>query len=102
METEKLVNLLKNTDAVVGGESVRSRTVRRGREEIRGMGEAADREAYYVHTVNIISQRQYIVGCCLISYVDNVFGLHSMCVCFPSTRKLVSYAKRTDSLQLWY
>jgi hypothetical protein len=24
-----------------------------------------------------------------------MFGLHSICVCFPSTRKLVTYAKRT-------
>jgi hypothetical protein len=55
----------------------------------RGVGGVADKEAYTVHTVNIISQRQYFVARCLISYVGNAFGLHSICICFPSTRKLV-------------
>jgi hypothetical protein len=56
---------------------------------IRGAGGVADKEAYTVHTINIISQRQYIVARCLIS-VGNVFGLHNICVCFPSARKLVT------------
>jgi hypothetical protein len=52
---------------------------------IRGVEGAADNEAYTVHTINIISQRQYFVARCLSSYVGNVFDLHSTCVCFPST-----------------
>jgi hypothetical protein len=55
-----------------------------------GTGGVADKEAYTVHTINIISQLQYFVSRCLSSYVGNVFGLHSICVCFPSTRKLVT------------
>jgi hypothetical protein len=55
---------------------------------IRGMEGVADKEAYAVH-VDIISQWQYFVACHLISYVSNAFGLHSICVCFPSTCKLV-------------
>jgi hypothetical protein len=55
-------------------------------KEVQGVGGVADKEAYTVHTINIISQRQYLVACCLISYVGNVFGLHSICVYFPSTR----------------
>jgi hypothetical protein len=56
---------------------------------IRGAGGVADKEAYTVHTINIISQRQYFVARCLSSYVGNVFGLHSICIYIPSTRKLV-------------
>jgi hypothetical protein len=56
---------------------------------IREMGEVADKEAYTVQTINIISQRQYFIARCLSFYVGYVFGLHSMCLCFPSTRKLV-------------
>jgi hypothetical protein len=62
---------------------------------IRGLGGVADKEACTVHTKNIISQRQYFVARCFSSYVGNIFGLHSVCVCFPSIRKLVTYAKRT-------
>jgi hypothetical protein len=54
------------------------------------VGGGADKEAFTVHTINIISQRQYFVAHCLSSYVGNVFGEHSICVCFPSTRKLVT------------
>jgi hypothetical protein len=56
----------------------------RGSDELGGV---AEKEAYTVHAINIISQRQYYVARCLISYVVNVFGLRSICVCFPSTRK---------------
>jgi hypothetical protein len=56
---------------------------------IRGVGGVADKEAYTVHTINIISQRLYFVARCLSSYVRNV-SLHSTCVCFPSIRKLVT------------
>jgi hypothetical protein len=56
----------------------------------RGMGGVADKEAYTVHAMHTIFQRQYFVAHCLISYIGNVFGLHSTCVCFPSTRKLVT------------
>jgi hypothetical protein len=45
---------------------------------IRGV---ADKESYTVHTINIISQRQYFVAAhCLISYVSTVFGSHSICL----------------------
>jgi hypothetical protein len=57
---------------------------------IRGVGGVADKEAYTVHTINITSQWQYFVACCLNSYASNVFGLCSICVCFPSTGKLVT------------
>jgi hypothetical protein len=49
---------------------------------IRGVGAVADKEAYSVHTVDIISQRQYFAARCLVSYVGNMFGLHSFIVCF--------------------
>jgi hypothetical protein len=49
---------------------------------IKAVGGIADKEAYTVHTTNIVSQRQYIVARCLSSYVGNVFGLHSVCVSF--------------------
>jgi hypothetical protein len=45
---------------------------------IRGVGGVADKEAYGVHTINIISQQQYFIARCLSSCVGNVFGLH-MC-----------------------
>jgi hypothetical protein len=67
---------------------------------IRGMGGVADKESYTVHNVNIISQLQYFVARCLSYSVGNVFGLHSICACFPSTRKIVTLAKRTDSPRL--
>jgi hypothetical protein len=54
----------------------------------------ADNKACTVHTKDIILQRQYAVVRSLSSYVLNVFGLHSICVVFPSTRKLVTLAKR--------
>jgi hypothetical protein len=57
---------------------------------ISGVGEVADKETYTVNTINIISPRQYFVARCLSSYIGNVFGLHSICVCFPSTRKLMT------------
>jgi hypothetical protein len=49
---------------------------------IREVGGATDKEAHIVHTVHIIFQEQYFVARSLISNVDNVFGLHSMCVFF--------------------
>jgi hypothetical protein len=44
---------------------------------IRAIRVVADKEAYTVHSINIISQRQYFVARCLSSYAGNVFGLHS-------------------------
>jgi hypothetical protein len=42
-----------------------------------------------VLTINIISQQLYVIcRCCPSSYVGSVFRLHTVCVCFPSTRKL--------------
>jgi hypothetical protein len=55
----------------------------------------AGKEAHPVHAVNIISKLQYFVARCLRSCVGNVFGLRSIGICFPSTRKLVTYTKRT-------
>jgi hypothetical protein len=57
---------------------------------IRGVEGVEVQEAFTVHTINIISQQQYFVAHCLISSVSNVFGLHSICVCFPSTCKVVT------------
>jgi hypothetical protein len=37
----------------------------------------------------IISWQQYLVAHCLNSYVSNVFGLHSICFCLPSTHELI-------------
>jgi hypothetical protein len=56
---------------------------------IRKVGGVADKDACTVHSFNF-SQRQYFVARCLSSYVGNVFGTHSTCVCFPFTRKLVT------------
>jgi hypothetical protein len=44
---------------------------------IRRVGGVADKEAYAVHTINIISQRQFFGPSCLSSCVSNVIGLHS-------------------------
>jgi hypothetical protein len=49
---------------------------------IRRMREVADKEAYSIHTINIISQQQYFVARCLSSSVSNVFGLHRICFVF--------------------
>jgi hypothetical protein len=53
------------------------------------LGGAAGKETRTIHTVNIISQRQYFAARCLSSYAGIIFCLHSTWVCFPSTRKLV-------------
>jgi hypothetical protein len=48
--------------------------------EVKGKGirGVADKEAYTADAINIISQPQYFVDRCLISYVGNVFGLRSI------------------------
>jgi uncharacterized membrane protein len=56
------------------------------------VGGVADKEVY---NALIISQRQYFIARCLSFYIGNVFGLHSICVCFTSARRLVTYAKGT-------
>jgi hypothetical protein len=56
----------------------------------RGFEGVADKKAKIE-----ISQRQHFVVSCLSSCDGNVFGLRTVCVCFPSTRKLVTQAKRT-------
>jgi hypothetical protein len=56
---------------------------------IRGVGGVASKEACTVHTINIISQRQYFVARCHSSHIGNVFGSCRICICFPSTSKLV-------------
>jgi hypothetical protein len=58
----------------------------KGIREVEGV---ADKEECTVHTINITSQWQYFVVCCLISYASNVFGSHRICICLPSTHKLV-------------
>lgn len=55
---------------------------------IRDVWKKADKPAYTGHTKNIICKRQYFLARCLISYVGNVFGLHSTCVCVPFNREL--------------
>jgi hypothetical protein len=74
-------------DETVCSKSVR--TKRHGNQR-GGGGGVADKEAYTVQAFNIISERHYFVSRCLNSFVGNVFGLHSACVCFPSTRKIVT------------
>jgi hypothetical protein len=83
--------------AVVGANLCAQDTSEVKGKGIRGMGEVADKEACAVQTINIIFQRQYFVARCLISCVNNVFGLHRVCVCFTLSRNLVTYIKRTDS-----
>jgi hypothetical protein len=41
------------------------------------MGGAADKDVCTLHSVNIISQRDFAVARCLISYIGDIFGLHS-------------------------
>jgi hypothetical protein len=60
------------------GESVRLRSVKIKEKVIGEVGGVIDKKAFSVHPFNIISQRQYFVARCLISYVGNVFGLHSL------------------------
>jgi hypothetical protein len=69
---------------------VRSTPVRSKRQCDQRVGGIANKEAKTVHTLNIVSQRQYFVARCLSSFVGNVFGLHSICFCFPSARKLLT------------
>jgi hypothetical protein len=61
--------------------------------EVKGkgpeVGEVADKKEKTGHTVDIISL-SYFVTCRLRSCVGNVFGLHSTCFSFPSTRKLMT------------
>jgi hypothetical protein len=49
--------------------------------EVKGKGirGVANKEAYTVHTINIISQQQYFVACHLSLYVGKVFVLYSVC-----------------------
>jgi hypothetical protein len=54
------------------------------------MGGVADKWANTVHSLNVISQRQYFVASCLSFGVSNVFGLHSIWVCYPSICKLLT------------
>jgi hypothetical protein len=55
------------------------------------MGGVADKEAYTVHIINIISQRQCFVARCLSSCVSNVLVYIVLFVVrFPSTLKLVT------------
>jgi hypothetical protein len=70
--------------AVVGANLCVRRPVRSKRQGDHRGGRVADKKACTVHTTNIISQRQYFVARCLSSYVGNVFGLHSICVCLAS------------------
>jgi hypothetical protein len=62
----------------------------------------SDKGAYAVHVVSITSQRQCFVALCLISCVGNDSGSHSICVCFPFSHRLATWANRTDSPQVPY
>jgi hypothetical protein len=75
-----LETLVYNT--LVGAHLCVRRSLEEKGKEIRGV---TDREAYTVHTINIISRRQYFVARCHSSCVGNVFGLHRMCVCLPTS-----------------
>lgn len=55
----------------------------------KGVGGAADKEVCTGHTVNIFSHVKYFVACCLGSCFRNAFALHSICVCFTCTHKVV-------------
>jgi hypothetical protein len=70
------------------GEIVHSTSIRSSL--IRGGGGLADQKAHTVPTISITPQRQYFVACCPTTYVSHVFGLRSICVCFPSTLKFVT------------
>jgi hypothetical protein len=52
------------------------------KKKAMGIWGVANKETYTVQTTNIISLQQYFVADCLISYVDNVFGLHSIVFVF--------------------
>jgi hypothetical protein len=69
------------------GESVRSTSVRCKRE--------SGRWQISIHTFRITSQKQHSGARRPIYYLRNAFGLHRAIVCFPSSRKLVTQAKRT-------
>jgi hypothetical protein len=58
-------------------ESVRSTSVANKRQGDQRGARSADKEAYTVHSANIISEQQYFVARCLCSYVGNVCGLRS-------------------------
>jgi hypothetical protein len=72
--TAKLVNVLINTDTVVGANMCVREPLEVKREENGGEGGVAEKEAYTVHTTKINSELLYFAACCLISCVDNVFG----------------------------
>jgi hypothetical protein len=59
-------------------------------------------KTYTVHIINNISELQHFVAHCLSSYAGNVFGLHNVCVNFPSTHKLVIKAKHGVWLRVLY
>lgn len=50
------------------------------RKRSRGLGEVADRKAYNVHAINIISSRQYFVARYLSSHVGNDAGFYTQYV----------------------
>jgi hypothetical protein len=72
------------------GESVRLRSVRSGRQGAQRSGRGricgSTFSSRYKHT----SERQDFEARCFSSCVGSVFGLHSIYVCFPSTRNLVT------------
>jgi hypothetical protein len=70
-------------------------TVKSKRKGIRKVGGAAAKKAHIVHSVNVIFQQQYFVAGCVISYVDNIFGVRGTCLRFPSSHKPVTLAKLT-------
>jgi hypothetical protein len=77
-------------------EFLRSASVRSNKQEVQtGLGGVSDKEACSFPTINIISRRQCFVSHCLSFFVGNDFGLHSICICFPSPCKLVTWSKRT-------
>jgi hypothetical protein len=68
--------------------SVRSTSVRYKRQVIRGAGGVAGREAHTVRPCkHYFPAAVHFVSRCLSSYVGNA---QSKCICFSSTRKLVT------------
>jgi hypothetical protein len=69
---------------------------------IREVGGLADKTTYIVRelTIDIISQQMYFVARCLISCVDIVFGLHSVCPQASDVGK--AYGFVPGALDVWY
>jgi hypothetical protein len=66
----------------------------------KGIGGVADKEAHTVHSFSIISQQQYFVARCLISYIGTVMPLVYIVHVFSFYPQASDV--RTDSSRLQY